>query len=56
MEPMTERIVIDWEATEASWKAHRIAVAITAWWWGWGFDRTVRYYETHTGWAIGRTP
>ncbi len=40
---------IDWPATEAVWASHRVAVAITAWWWGWGFDRVVHYYETTPG-------
>lgn len=49
-------VVVDWPATERAWTAHRVAVALTAAWWGWGHDRTVRYYETEARpFAVGRS-
>lgn len=48
-------LTIDWPATERAWDAHRLAVFITAAWWGWGFARTVRYYEQEAvGFAVAR--
>lgn len=46
--------VFDGEATEEAWRLERAAVAICAWWWGWGHRRLLRYWaEESPAFCVG---